>query len=145
VGETKCGKGTKRMVLVDGQGIPLGALVESASQAEVKLLEPTLARVAVPRVGRRRPRMKPMRVIVDKGYDCDAPRQRLKRRGIEMICPHRKNRKRPKLQDGRKLRRYKRRWKVERAFAWLGTSGGWLSAGRENRRCIELSCMSPAC
>lgn len=29
------------------------------------------------------------------------------------------NRKRPKTQDGRKLRRYKRRWKVERLFAWL--------------------------
>ncbi len=25
-----------------------------------------------------------------------------------------------KTQDGRKLRRYKRRWKVERLFAWLG-------------------------
>jgi transposase len=37
-----------------------------------------------------------------------------------LFCPHRKNRKRAALQDGRKLRRYKRRWKVERTFAWLG-------------------------
>jgi IS4 transposase len=29
------------------------------------------------------------------------------------------NRTKPKTQDGRKLRRYKRRWKVERLFAWL--------------------------
>ncbi|MCA1638433.1 MAG: transposase, partial [Acidobacteria bacterium] len=29
------------------------------------------------------------------------------------------NRKKPKTQDGRSLRRYKRRWKVERFFAWL--------------------------
>jgi len=36
-----------------------------------------------------------------------------------MIAPHRSNRKRPKTQDGRKLRRYKRRWKIERLFAWL--------------------------
>ena len=36
-----------------------------------------------------------------------------------MIAPHRKNRKKTKTQDGRKLRRYKRRWKVERLFAWL--------------------------
>jgi transposase len=35
-----------------------------------------------------------------------------------MIAPHRRNRKR-KTQDGRPLRRAKRRWKVERAFAWL--------------------------
>ena len=25
-----------------------------------------------------------------------------------------------KLQDGRKLRRYRRRWKIERTFSWLG-------------------------
>lgn len=36
-----------------------------------------------------------------------------------MIAPHRRNRKKPKTQDGRKLRRYKRRWKIERLFAWL--------------------------
>jgi hypothetical protein len=41
--------------------------------------------------------------------------------GIEMIAPHRKNRKnkRRRTQDGRKLRRYKRRWSIERVFAWL--------------------------
>jgi transposase len=36
-----------------------------------------------------------------------------------MIAPHRRNRSKPKTQDGRALRRYKRRWKVERFFAWL--------------------------
>ncbi len=36
-----------------------------------------------------------------------------------MIVPHRHNRKKQKTQDGRKLRRFKRRWKVERLFAWL--------------------------
>jgi len=36
-----------------------------------------------------------------------------------MIAPHKKNRKKAATQDGRKLRRYKRRWKVERFFAWL--------------------------
>ncbi len=43
------------------------------------------------------------------------------RRIIEelMIAPHRRNRTKPKTQDGRKLRRYQRRWKVERLFAWL--------------------------
>lgn len=40
--------------------------------------------------------------------------------GIEMISPHRRNRKRKKTQDGRKLRRYRRRWKIERLFAHLG-------------------------
>ena len=38
-------------------------------------------------------------------------------RGIEMVAPHKKNRKRPATQDGR-LRRYKRRFKVQRFFSW---------------------------
>ncbi|WP_448518064.1 transposase [Rhodoflexus sp.] len=38
---------------------------------------------------------------------------------IDLIAPHRSSRKKPASQDGRKLRRYKRRWKVERFFAWL--------------------------
>jgi Carboxypeptidase regulatory-like domain/Transposase DDE domain len=42
----------------------------------------------------------------------------LKPYGIEVIAPHRSNRKN-KTQDGRRLRRYRRRWKVERLFAWL--------------------------
>ena len=32
---------------------------------------------------------------------------------------HRGRRRKLKTQDGRKLRRYKRRWKIERLFAWL--------------------------
>jgi transposase len=43
----------------------------------------------------------------------------LKEQGIEMIAPHKRNRQKPKTQDGRVLRRYKRRWKVERFYAWL--------------------------
>jgi transposase len=46
-------------------------------------------------------------------------RRRLAATGIELIAPHRCNRKRAPTQDGRALRRYKRRWKIERVFAWL--------------------------
>jgi transposase len=38
---------------------------------------------------------------------------------IELIAPHKVNRRQPKTQDGRKLRRYKHRWKIERLFAWM--------------------------
>ncbi len=55
----------------------------------------------------------------DKAYDSDPLDEALKEQGIEMIAPHRKNRKKKKTQDGRKLRRYKRRCKIERLFAWL--------------------------
>jgi len=58
-------------------------------------------------------------LIGDKAYDSDPLDQQLKAQGIEMIAPHKRNRIKPKTQDGRSLRRYKRRWKVERFFAWL--------------------------
>jgi transposase len=121
VGKTKRGKGTKWMVVVDGAGLPLGNHLQSASPAEVKLVEATLATI---RIGRRhragRPRQKPVRLIADRAYDSDPLRKQLAARGIELIVPHRKNRRKPPTQDGRALRRYKRRWTVERTFAWLG-------------------------
>ena len=119
VGKTKRGKGTKWMVLVDGQGLPLGVRLESASPAEVTLAEATLEEVRVPRA-KGRPRQKPKRIIADAGYDSDPLRERLKKRAIELIAPYRKNNKRKRYRDGRKMRRYKRRWIVERTNAWLG-------------------------
>jgi transposase len=121
VGKTKRGKGTKWMVVVDGAGVPLGDHLHSASPAEVKLAETTLAAIRVRRRHRPgRPRQKPERVIMDRGYDSDGLRKQLRRRGIEPIVPHRKGRRKPPTQDGRALRRYKRRWIVERTFSWLG-------------------------
>ncbi len=108
------------MVVADGQGVPLGEHLDAASPAEVKLLETTLARVAVPRPGRGRPRRRFPRLIYDKACDSDPLRKRLARRGIDLICPHKSNRVKPPTQDGRKLRRYRRRWKIERTMAWLG-------------------------
>jgi transposase len=119
VGKTKRGKGTKWMVLVDGEGIPLGVRLESASPHEVTLAETTLAQVRVPRP-KGRPRQKPERVIADTAYDSDPLRERLRQRGIELISPYRENRTQRKYEDGRKLRRYKRRWIVERTNSWLG-------------------------
>ena len=119
VGKAKRGKGTKWMVLGDGEGVPLGVRLESASPAEVTLADATLAEVRVPRA-KGRPRQRPKRVIADRGYDSDPLRERWKRRGIELIAPYRKNNKERRYEDGRKLRRYKRRWIIERTNAWLG-------------------------
>jgi IS5 family transposase len=58
-----------------------------------------------------------MRVIADKAYDIDPLRERLARRAFELIAPHRANRKKPATQDGRALRRYRRRWIFERTNA----------------------------
>lgn len=120
VGKTKRGKGTKCMVLADGKGIPLGVLLASASPHEVTLAEPTLQQVRVPRARRGRPRMRPQRIVADRAYDSDPLRRRWRRRGIDLIVPYRIWKRRQPFYDGRKLRRYRRRWKIERTIGWLG-------------------------
>jgi transposase len=111
VGTTKVGKGTKILTLVDGHGTPLGAIIASASPAEVRLIPWLLQARVLPQ--------RPRRVIYDRAADSDELRRTLRRRRIELISPHRRNRTRRPLQDGRPLRRYRRRWKVERSIAWL--------------------------
>ena len=111
VGKTKRGKGTKLMVIADASGFPLAVHTGSASPHEVTLVEKTLDEVVT--------RGRVERLVGDRAYDSDPLDQRLALREVEMIAPHRKNRKRPATQDGRALRRYKRRWKIERLFAWL--------------------------
>ena len=111
VGKTKRGKGTKLMVLADGAGTPVGVHLDSASPAEVRLLETTLDTVAIPRAHHPgRPRKHPDRLIADRAYDSNAARRSLVHRGIEPIIPRRRNNTIATHQDGRKLRRYKCRW-----------------------------------
>jgi transposase len=57
-------------------------------------------------------------VIGDKAYDSDALDAELDAIGVEMIAPHSRRRNQA-TQDARKLRRYRRRWKIERLFSWL--------------------------
>ena len=111
MGKTKRGKGTKIMGLADGHGLPLALRAESASPAEVKLVEQTMEARFVADV--------PERLIGDKAYDSDRlDDQMMQKFGTEMIAPNKRNRRVP-TQDGRSLRRYVRRWKIERLFAWL--------------------------
>jgi transposase len=111
VGKTKRGKGTKIMGIADRHGLPLALRTESASPAEVKLVTATLEARAVAEV--------PERLIGDKAYDSDRlDEQLMQEYGTELIAPNKVNRRVP-TQDGRPLRRYVHRWKVERLFAWL--------------------------
>jgi transposase len=108
VEKIKRGKGTKLMAMANGSGLPLAANTTSALPHEVTLVGQTLD-------GRFVAEM-PQRFIGDRAYDSDGLDEALADQGIEMIAPHKRSRK--KTQDGRKLRRYKRR-KIERLFAWL--------------------------
>ena len=112
MGKTKRGKGTKIMAFSDGSGLPVSVYAASASPHEITLVEETLAASFAPG--------EPERLVGDRAYDSDPLDAALAERDIEMIAPHQRNRKKKKkTQDGRKLRRYRRRWKVERLFAWL--------------------------
>jgi transposase len=99
------------MAITDAGGAVLSITVEYASPHEVTLVGQTLEE--------RFTEALPEKLIGDKAYDSDELDERLMEQGVELIAPHRSNRKKLATQDGRKLRRYKRRWKVERFFAWL--------------------------
>ena len=111
MGTTKRGNGTKLMALADASGLPLAVYAASAAPHEVTLVGETLAQVFTPQ--------RPERLIGDKAYDSDPLDKELREQGVELIAPHKTNRKKAATQDGRPLRRYKRRWKIERLFAWL--------------------------
>jgi transposase len=99
------------MAMADSNGFPISVYTASASPHEVTLVGETLAQVLTLEG--------PERLIGDKAYDSDPLDEELAEQGIEMIAPHKSNRKKAATQDGRVLRRYKRRWKIERLFAWL--------------------------
>ena len=111
IGPTKRGKGVKIMAIVDRQGLPLAVTTHAANHHEVTLVQLTFDFYMI--------EAKPEILIGDKAYDSDPLDAHLREQGIELVCPHKSNRKKPKTQDGRRLRRYERRWIVERFFAWI--------------------------
>jgi transposase len=99
------------MLMVDGEGTPLSAFVTDAATSEVQSIE-TL-------VDERMTSRTPKRLLYDKAADSDSLRESLQLRGILLLCPHRENRTKASANDGRVMRRYKRRYKVERSLSWL--------------------------
>jgi transposase len=99
------------MVVADFNGLPVAANTNSASPHEVTLVRDVLAQGFTTK--------QPQRLIGDLAYDSDPLDEELKASGIEMIAPHKSNRVKAPTQDGRALRRYRRRWKIERLNAWL--------------------------
>ena len=128
------------MAIADGHGLPIAVYVASASPHESKLVESTLERRFI--------RETPPRLIGDRAYDSDpldAVDDQLAQQGIELIAPHRRYRTRTHRQDRRKLRRYKRRWKIERFFAWLKNFRRllvrWERHSNNFLGMIQLACM----
>jgi transposase len=93
--------------------LPIALYCTSATPHEITLAKKTITKCII---SKRYPR----NLIGDRAYDSDRlDKELFEEYGINMIAPHKSNRKRPKTQDGRMLRRYKNRWKIERLFAWL--------------------------
>jgi|SRR5208283_233263 len=111
IGKTKRGKGVKIMGIVDRNGLPIAVCTHAANHHEVTLVQLTVDFYMI--------EAKPEKLIGDKAYDSDDLDDDLGKQGIDMITPHKINRQKKPIQDGRKLRRYQRRWLVERFFAWL--------------------------
>ena len=99
------------MAISDKNGLPVSVDLASASPHEIKLVEGAVAR----RFTQENPKL----LIGDRAYDSDQLDKKFLQKQIHLIAPHKSNRRKPVTQDGRTLRRYKRRWKVERLNAWL--------------------------
>jgi transposase len=102
----------KLEVVTDASGLPLAMAMAAANVSEQDLLEQALDEVPV-----EVPPGTP--ILLDKGYDSDPLRDQLEDEGYEPIIPHRRNRVKPSRNDGRRFRRYKRRYRIERTNAWL--------------------------
>ena len=111
----------KIMAIVDRHGLPLSVSTHAANHHEVRLVQLCFDFYMI--------EAKPETLIGDRAYDSDPLDDDLRKDGIEMVAPHRSNRRKCATQDGRRLRRYARRWLVERFFAWTNGSAASLSAG----------------
>ena len=110
------------MAISDSHGIPIAIHTTSATPHEVTLVEDTLKQNLLADA--------PERLIGDGAYDSDPLDRKLAKKEIKLIAPHKSNRVTPPTQDGREFRRYKRRWKIERLFAWLnGVAPGLIDRG----------------
>jgi len=111
VGTCRAGKATKVMAVADSLGLPIAVTIAEGSRHDVSLVDQTLDEAVT--------RSLPAKLIGDKAFDSAKLAAQLHaERDVELIAPTRKGNRR-RVQDGRSMRRYKRRWKVERLFSWL--------------------------
>ena len=99
---------------VERGGVPVGVSADSADTGE-----PDLGRRVLDQLP---PEVEPppdVPVAADRGFDSDDLRDGRAVAGFRLVAPHRRNRRRPSRNDGRRMRRYRRRYVVERTFGWL--------------------------
>jgi putative transposase len=106
--------GTKRSVLTEGGGVPIGLAVAGANRHDCKMARETLESIPVARPAPTPAR--PQGICLDKGYDYDEVRDLLAEFGFTAHI-------RARGEEARALKQeagYKaRRWVVERTHSWM--------------------------
>jgi transposase len=105
-------KGTKRHLLVDGNGTPLVLRLTGANRPDGPEALPLVDAIPPIQGPKGRPRKKPEAVYGDRAYGSKANRDGLKARRIKSRLA------RPRTGHGSGLGKV--RWVVERALAWMG-------------------------
>jgi transposase len=113
LGRSKGGFSTKIHLRCDNNGLPITFLITVGERHETVVFEALMEQGAVKRQGSGRPRIRPRRVVGDKGYSSRKIRAYCRRRGIRYTIPRKENEKHRGKFDKSAYRQ--RSW-VERCF-----------------------------
>ncbi|GAA6620245.1 IS5 family transposase [Scytonema sp. NUACC26] len=91
LGRSRGGFSTKIHIRCEGQGKPITFILSPGQRNESIFLEQLMEQGAVKRSGRGRPRLRPLRLVGDKGYTGRRIRNYLRRRGIRLTIPRLSN------------------------------------------------------
>ena len=121
--------GTKRSLLVDGQGIPLGITVDGANRHDMKMTKATLQSIVLfrpppPSSSSSTTNTQQQNICLDKGYDYPEVYELLEEYGYTIhVCKRGEdynNSNKKKKRRGRRIPKYRaRRWVVERTHSWM--------------------------
>ena len=131
--------GSKRSLIVEADGGPLGVIVAPANVNDHHLLKQTLDAIVVERPGPNRWNMQ--HLCLDKGYDNPTGWRATQEAGY---VPHIRRIGEEKFDAQKRKRLPARRWVVERTFSWLNR---WRSLLTRNAKksanylaMIQLAC-----
>ncbi len=134
------------MVYVDGNGIPLTTIVESAQVSEVNLALKTIDDVSVEKIPLH-PKKRADMIVADKGYDAKWLRKELSKRGLKHKIPHRKKKGETEepAYNQKMYNCYKYRFIVERTISWFGAYRRVITRWERNDYAytgfVNISCM----
>jgi len=149
LGHSRGGWTTKAHAAVDARGRPLAVRLTGGQAGDNPELLAVLAEIAVP-TGHR-PRSRPDAVIADKAYSHPSTRQALRRKGIRVVIPQRRDQITHRIARGTRGGRppafnaqdYRGRNVVERAFGrmkqWRGIATRYDKHARNYRAGIVLA------